>query len=64
MDKVEVAKTGMESVVTALESGLTSIGTSCTDMIGKILPVALPVVGAGLVIGIGIKAFKRISGGK
>lgn len=59
---VEVVKTGMESVVTAMETGLTTIGSSCTDMIAKALPVALPVVGAILVIGIGIKAFKKVAG--
>lgn len=62
MDKVEVVKTGMDGVVTALETGLTTIGTSCTEMIAKALPIALPVVGAILVIGVGIKAFKKVAG--
>lgn len=61
MDKVEVVKTGMDGVVTALETGLTTIGTSCTEMIAKALPIALPVVGAILVIGVGIKAFKKVA---
>lgn len=54
--------TPMEAVTTALTTGLTSIATAATGAIGDIVPVAAPVLGAILIIGIGIKAFKKISG--
>lgn len=54
----------MEAVTTALTTGLTSIATGATGAIGSIIPVAAPVLGAILIIGIGIKAFKKVSGSK
>lgn len=54
--------TGIEAVTSALETGLTSTGNSIMTAIGDILPIALLVVGAVLVVTIGIKVFKRIAG--
>ena len=53
--------TGLSSVETALESSFTSIGTSMTSVVGKILPIALPIMGALLLVGFGIKAFKKVA---
>ena len=55
------AGTGLSSVETALETSFKSIASSMTSIVGKILPVALPVMGILLVVGFGIKAFKKIS---
>lgn len=35
---------------------------SATKAISGVIPIALPLVGAGLVIVIGLKVFKRIAG--
>lgn len=51
----------MEGVITALTTGITSIATSATDAIAKVLPVALPVMGAIVVVTIGVKIFKRFA---
>lgn len=59
---LEAAKTGMEGVTSAITTGFTSVATSMTGLVGDIIPIALPVVGAILVVGFGIKAFKKISG--
>lgn len=61
---VETVKTGMEGVTSALTAGFTSVATSMTGVIGDIIPIALPVVGAVLVVGFGIKAFKKVSGNR
>ena len=39
----------------------TSVGSSMTGMVAKILPIALPVMGALLLVGFGIKAFKKVA---
>lgn len=53
--------TGLSSVETALTTSFTSIGGSMTSIVGKILPIALPIMGALLLVGFGIKAFKKVS---
>lgn len=53
--------TGLSSVETALPTSFTSIGSSMTSVVGKILPVALPIMGALLLVGFGIKAFKKVA---
>lgn len=57
----ESAGTGLSSVETALTTSFTSIGSSMTSVVGKILPVALPIMGTLLLVGFGIKAFKKIA---
>lgn len=57
----EGAGTGLSSVETALTTSFTSIGSSMTSVVGKILPIALPIMGAILLIGFGIKAFKKVA---
>ncbi|MBE7724538.1 MAG: hypothetical protein E7244_08940 [Enterocloster citroniae] len=49
-------------VADPLITACTSIATSATTAINGVIPIALPLVGAGLVITIGLKVFKRISG--
>lgn len=55
------AGTGLSSVETALTTSFTSIGSSMTSVVGKILPVSLPIMGALLLVGFGIKAFKKVA---
>lgn len=50
----------MESVTTALTTSFTSVGTAVTGVMGDVLPIALPVIGAMMVITIGIKVFRKI----
>ena len=53
--------TGLSSVETALTTSFTSIGSSMISVVGKILPIALPIMGALLLVGFGIKAFKKVA---
>lgn len=53
--------TGLSFVETALTTSFTSIGSSMISIVGKILPVALPIMGALLLVGFGIKAFKKVA---
>ena len=51
----------LSSVESAMTSSFTSVGSSMTGMVGKVLPLALPVMGALLLVGFGIKAFKKVA---
>ncbi len=53
--------TSLSSVETALTTSFTSVGNSMTSLVTKILPIALPVMGALLLVGFGIKAFKKVA---
>ena len=50
----------MEGVITALETSLTTVSESCLTMISKASPLALPIVGAVVVIGVGIAIFRKV----
>lgn len=50
------------TISTAVSSGLSTVQTSALSVIGTVIPYALVVMGASLVITIGIKAFKRVAG--
>lgn len=50
------------TVTDALTTAMTSTASECTSAIGAVLPVALPVMGALIVVGIGVKVFKKVVG--
>lgn len=56
------AGTVASSVSDALVSGLTQVGSDMSGMITKVLPIALGIVGAIMVITFGIKLFKKFTG--
>ena len=49
------------TVTTALTEALGTVATDMTGAVTAVLPVALPVCGAILVITVGIKAFKKFT---
>lgn len=51
----------LSTVESALTTSFTEIGASATGMIGKILPIALPVIGGVIIVMLGLKIFKRIT---
>lgn len=51
----------MDSVISALTSAMTTIKTDFFTALGGILPVALAIVGAGLVVVLGVRYFKKIA---
>lgn len=57
----EGGSSGLSSVESAMTTSFTEVGSSMTGMVGKILPIALPVMGALLLVGFGIKAFKKVA---
>lgn len=52
----------METLTTALVTGFTNVTTDMVSAIGSIVPVALPVLAAVTVVGLGIKIFKKVTG--
>lgn len=62
MPAQEGAVTGMEAITTAVKTALATVQTDATALIGDVLPYALAVMGAVLVVSIGIKVFKKVTG--
>lgn len=52
----------MEAITTALTTAVTTISTDAMGAIAKIVPAALPIVGAGIVVSVGLKVFKKVTG--
>ena len=53
--------TGQSSIVQALSTAFTSIASDLTSVITTIAPIALGIVGAGMVLVFGVKWFKRLT---
>lgn len=51
----------METVTTALTTAISGFADDAMGAIGSIVPVALPIMGAVLVVTIGVKVFKKIA---
>lgn len=51
----------MEGVVTSLTTAVSGFASDAMGAIGSILPVALPIMGAIVVVGIGIKVFRKFT---
>lgn len=51
----------MEAIITAVTTALTSVQTNAMTMIGDVMPAAMTIVGAMLVVKVGIKAFKSVT---
>ena len=54
--------TGMEAITTAVKTALATVSTDAQSLIGDVLPYALAIMGAGLVVSIGIKVFINVTG--
>lgn len=53
--------TGQSSIVSALSTAFQSIAGDLTTVITTIAPIALGIVGAGMVLVFGVKWFKRLT---
>ena len=51
----------MESITTALISALNTVGTDALGAIASVLPAALAIAGAVMVVTIGVRVFKKIA---
>lgn len=56
------AAEGGDGAVTAITSGMSSAATSMTDLVGKAVPIVVPIMTAVLVVKFGMKLFKQLSG--
>lgn len=54
--------TPMESISSAVTTALSTVQTDALGLIASVLPYALAVVGAVIVVTIGIRVFKKIAG--
>lgn len=55
------AGSGSSTIVQALSTAFTSIASDLTSVITTIAPIALGIVGAGMVLVFGVKWFKRLT---
>lgn len=55
------ALVGEGTVTEATTSALNSIVSQLQTAVTSIAPIAIPVIGAGLVVTIGVKVFKRVA---
>ena len=51
----------MESITTALVTALGDVGTNALSAIASVLPAALAICGAVMVVTIGVRVFKKIA---
>lgn len=54
--------TSMEAITTAVKTALATVQSDALGLISNVLPYALAVMGAVLVVSIGIKVFKKVTG--
>ena len=52
----------MDTITSAVQTGLFAVQNDAMALIGTVLPYGLAVMGAVLVISIGIKVFKKVTG--
>lgn len=53
----------MADVITALTTAVTDFAGNAMDVIGDVIPVALPIMGAIIVVSIGVRVFKKFTKG-
>lgn len=53
---------GTSAVQTALVSAFTTVASDAQATMAAILPVAIPIVGFTIVVTLGIKIFRKVSG--
>lgn len=53
--------TGMSAITSALSTSLGTVATNVMDVFGDVLPAALTIVGAVLVVTLGVRMFKKIA---
>lgn len=51
----------MDALVTSLTTGITGFANSALSAIGQIVPAALPIAGAGIIISISINTLRKLS---
>lgn len=49
------------TVSQSLLDSMTTVASDCLRFLSSALPIALPVLGAGIVVGFGIKTFKKVT---
>ena len=62
MPAQEGAVSGMEAITTAVKTALATVQSDATGLIGDVLPSARAIMGAVLVVSIGIRVFKKVTG--
>ena len=50
------------AITDAVKTGLASVQTEAVTMIGSVLPYAIAVMGGIIVVSIGLKVFKKVTG--
>lgn len=59
---VPVFAEGESTAETAIVSGMSSAASSMTNLVGKAVPIVIPILTAVLVVKFGMKLFKSLTG--
>lgn len=49
------------SISQSLLDSMTTVANDCLSFLSSALPIALPVLGAGIIVSFGIKTFKKVT---
>lgn len=61
MNTVLLNASAGSTVTQSLVEGVTSIAGDATSAVASVIPVALPIMGIMVIVGLGIKVFKKVS---
>lgn len=61
MNTVLLDASAGSTVTQSLVEGVTSIAGDATSAVASVIPVALPIMGIMVIVGLGIKVFKKVS---
>lgn len=59
---MEGGATAMSSITSAVTTALGTVQSDALSLIASVLPYALAIVGASIVVMVGIRVFKRVAG--
>lgn len=59
---MEGGASAMSSITSAVTTALATVQTDALGLIASVLPYALAIVGAVIVVMVGIRVFKRVAG--
>lgn len=59
---MEGGATAMSSITSAVTTALGTVQSDALGLIASVLPYALAIVGATIVVMVGIRVFKRVAG--
>ena len=61
MPVLAAAEVNISTLTTTMTESFTTMINDCMSMVAALVPIVLPLLGAGLVVAYGIKTFRKIT---